>query len=393
MKQTKIQLASPNDCTACAACVSVCPKQCISMSEDKEGFLQPRIDASVCIDCHKCEKVCPIINPLTIPDNFETQAYAAINQDESIRLHSSSGGIFYVFSKWIIDQGGVVFGVKFNEQWEVVHDYAETLENVKPFMRSKYVQSRVGDTCKLAKDFLDNDRYVLYSGTPCQINGLKSYLGRSYDKLLTIDFICHGVPSPGVWRKYLQETFDNCGKVLMKFDFRDKSDGWLSQQCNIISYTNVDSKKEKLLENAYFRGFRKDIYLRNSCYHCTFRKYHRISDITIADFWGVDVVCPAMFDNKGTSITFLHSELGLNAFLAVASNLKILKQNRENATKGNRGIDLLQPISTPWLRKMFYVLFRMLSFYSSMRIVDGIMKLRNINRKRLNKIKRLFKLK
>ena len=173
-RHNTICLASANDCTACAACVSVCPKQCISMHEDREGFLQPKIDTKLCIQCHKCEKACPILNPITIPDDFETKAYAAINKDDEVRAQSSSGGVFFPLAQWVINQGGVVFGARWNDKWEVVHDYAEDIEGVKAFMRSKYVQSVVGDTLKQAKAFLEAGRWVLYSGTPCQIGGLKA---------------------------------------------------------------------------------------------------------------------------------------------------------------------------------------------------------------------------
>lgn len=169
MKSSTIHLASITDCTACAACVSICPKRCISMYEDKEGFLQPRIDVSLCIECHKCEKVCPILNPLPILDDFETKAYAVINKDDEVRAQSSSGGVFFPLAKWVIEQGGVVFGARWNDKWEVVHDFAEDLDGVKAFMRSKYVQSVVGYTLRQAKQFLDAGRWVLYSGTPCQL--------------------------------------------------------------------------------------------------------------------------------------------------------------------------------------------------------------------------------
>lgn len=226
MKQRKIQLASSNDCTVCAACISVCPKQCITMQEDREGVLQPKIDSKQCISCHKCEKTCPILTPAVIPNDFETKAYAVINRDEDVRAQSSSGGVFFPLAQWVIEQGGVVFGAKWNDKWEVVHDYAEDLDGVKSFMRSKYVQSVVGDTLRHAKAFLDEGRWVLYSGTPCQLGGLRAYLGKDYDKLIQVDLICHGVPSPSVWRRYLKECFRN--ERIVSINFRDKSNGWLS---------------------------------------------------------------------------------------------------------------------------------------------------------------------
>lgn len=366
-KKSLIQLASKHDCTACAACVSVCPKRCISMHEDKEGFLQPRIDASVCIECHKCEKVCPILNQETIPSDFETQAYAVINKDDEVRAQSSSGGVFFPLAKWVIEQGGVVFGARWNDKWEVLHDYAEDLDGVKAFMRSKYVQSIVGDTLRQAKQFLDAGRWVLYSGTPCQLGGLRAYLGKEYERLIQVDLICHGVPSPGVWRSYLKEYFGK--EKIVDINFRDKRDGWNSNECTIFIKTENKVVQSKLLENDFFRGFRKDIYLRNSCYQCNFRNYHRNSDLTIADFWGVDKKNPSMYDNKGTSIVFIHTAKADRCFKDLSSQLYFAQQNKEEAIEGNRGMDIENPKCFAFIRCFFYG-FRIISFKCAISVVD-----------------------
>lgn len=348
MNTIQIHLASTKDCTACAACVSVCPKQCISMHEDKEGFLQPKIDSSQCIKCHKCEKVCPILNQETIPSDFETQAYAAINNDDEVRAQSSSGGVFFPLAKWVIEQGGVVFGARWNDKWEVVHDYAEDLDGVKAFMRSKYVQSIVGDTLRQAKQFLDAGRWVLYSGTPCQLGGLRAYLGKEYERLIQVDLICHGVPSPGVWRSYLKDYFGK--EKIVDINFRDKREGWLGFQCVIT--TNNNTYCEKQMENPYFRGFLTNVYLRNSCYNCCFRQYHRASDITLADYWGVDKICPEMHDNKGTSIVFAHTEKGYKLFKVLIHGFKELQQELNNSISHNLAMCCNIPISSK--RKNFF---------------------------------------
>ena len=384
-KKTNIQLASRNACTGCAACASVCPTGSITMREDKEGFLQPHIDAKTCISCHKCEKTCPIVSPITIPTDFETQAYAAINKDEAIRMRSSSGGMFHTLAKWTIEQGGVVFGARFNDQWEVVHDYTETLEGIEPFMRSKYVQSRIGDTFKQAKQFLEQGRQVLFVGTPCQIGGLKAYLHKEYDNLLMVDFICHGVPSPKIWKKYVEETVR--GDKLLSFNFRDKSDGWNSNQC-IIAATTTTITRAKLMDNPFFRGFRKEIYLRPSCYMCQFRTYHRISDFTIADFWGVDQRCPSMYDNKGTSIVFIHTQLAQNVFKDLSDGLHTKIQSREDATCGNPGMDYENPEQSPITRKLFYIAYHLVSFRCAMQIVDVISTTKGTFVKYIGKLKR-----
>lgn len=376
MKTIQIHLASTKDCTACAACVSVCPKQCISMHEDKEGFLQPKIDSSQCIKCHKCEKVCPILNQETIPSDFETQAYAAINNDDEVRAQSSSGGVFFPLAKWVIEQGGVVFGARWNDKWEVIHDYAEDLDGVKAFMRSKYVQSIVGDTLRQAKQFLDAGRWVLYSGTPCQIGGLKAYLGKEYDKLITVDLICHGVPSPGVWRSYLKDYHD--GETILDINFRDKREGWLGFQC-VTTTTTTTTYCEKQMENPYFRGFLTNVYLRNSCYHCRFRQYHRASDITLADYWGVDEICPEMHDNKGTSIVFTHTEKGKNLFHKISTGMRIMNQEKSIAIMRNQGMEYNEPKSQS--RKFYFFMNYLFGFKRSESAICKEGQLKRIKRK------------
>ena len=204
-----INILNKKDCCGCNACVQRCPKQCIIMQTDNEGFLYPIVDATTCIDCGLCEKVCPVINQ-TEPQE-PLKVYAAYNKNEDIRMQSSSGGIFTLLAEEIIKKGGVVFGVKFNKDWMPEFGYTETLEGLSTYRGSKYVQAIVGDAYKQAEEFLKAGREVLFSGTPCQIAGLKRYLRKEYDKLLTVDIICHGVPSPKVWNMYLKET---CSRLL-----------------------------------------------------------------------------------------------------------------------------------------------------------------------------------
>lgn len=198
-----IHITDKRDCCGCNSCVQRCPKSCIRMREDDEGFLYPEVDESVCIDCGLCEKVCPVIHQAR--ENRPIVVCAAKNKSEEIRYQSSSGGVFTALANEIIREGGVVFGAGFDENWEVKHDCTETVEGLSAFRGSKYVQSRIGDSFKKAEQFLKIGRTVLFSGTPCQIAGLKRFLRKEYDNLLTVDFICHGVPSPGVWREYLKE--------------------------------------------------------------------------------------------------------------------------------------------------------------------------------------------
>jgi coenzyme F420-reducing hydrogenase beta subunit len=300
------------------------------MKEDREGFLQPKIDRKTCIKCHKCEKTCPILNKETVQNGVETKAYAAINKDEEIRKKSTSGGVFHALAKWTIERGGVVFGARFDEKWEVIHDYSETMEGVVPFMGSKYVQSRIGDSYKQAKSFLEQGRWVLFSGTPCQLGGLRAFLGKEYEKLIQVDLICFGVPSPGVWRAYLKEYILSNGQIN-SISFRDKKDGWLHSRMVIANKSACKGENEE----AFMRGFSKEVYLRKCCNQCQYRVYHRNSDLTIADYWGVDRLCDEMFDDKGTSIVFCHSNMGEQLLNGLSENLILVGQSKDNAIAYN----------------------------------------------------------
>ncbi len=299
-------------------------------------------------------------------------------------MRSSSGGMFHALAKWTIEQGGVVFGARFDEKWEVIHDYTETTEGIEPFMRSKYVQSRVGDTFKQAKQFLEQGRWVLFSGTPCQVGGLQAYLKKKYERLVLVDFICHGVPSPKVWNNYLSETFK--GDRILKFNFRDKSEGWNSNQCIVSTTTATTTHCAKLLENPFFRGFRNEIYLRHCCYRCLFRNYHRGSNFTIADYWGVENTCPEMYDNKGTSIVFVHNSTS-DQMLNGLENLRILTQRKNDAINGNRGMDIENPIYSPLKRFVFFSTFKLSGFISSMVITDAMTNIEKMSFKYKRKIK------
>lgn len=312
------------DCCGCTACAKYCPKQCITMQEDEEGFLYPMVDIKHCIDCGLCEKVCPIINQ---GDKHSIlHAYATINLDENTRMQSSSGGIFTLIAKFVIDAGGVVFGARFDENWEVRHGFTETKEGISAFWGSKYVQSCMGDSYKEVERFLREDRLVLFSGTPCQVSGLKHFLRKEYEKLLTVDFICHGVPSPRVWRLYLGETVANqCKKEMVlsspihgrnvfikSISFRNKELGW-KKFSFALSFSITDSSgyeksisiSEPLTKNLFLRGFLSNLYLRPSCHACKVREFRSSSDITIADCWGVHTVYPDLDDDKGVSLCLL----------------------------------------------------------------------------------------
>jgi hypothetical protein len=229
--------------------------------------------------------------------------YASKHPNEQVRMHSSSGGVFTAISEQVIQQGGVVFGARFDANWEVVHAYAENMEEVEKFRGSKYVQSRIGNAFVEVEHFLQQGRNVLFSGTPCQVAGLKRYLGKSYSNLLTVDLACFGVPSPGLWRKYLAEKC--AGEQILSLSFRDKVTGWKSSSCTLSTPQRVISMR--VGQSPWMRAFMKNLTVRPSCFHCPFKCMHSSADVTIGDLWGVQKLCPEIDDDKGVSFVVEHT--------------------------------------------------------------------------------------
>lgn len=295
-------------CNGCTACANICPKGCISMVSDEEGFLRPVINKADCVDCSLCQNVCPILRE-SVPIERETVAYAAINQDDVVRQCSTSGGIFTLLCQWVLTRGGVLFGAAYNEQFEVVHCKAETAEELTRYRGAKYAQSRLGDTFKQIAVYLQNDRYVLFSGTPCQVGGLLAFLGKQYDKLILVDLVCHGVPSPKVWEHYTKyrKQQDAQNTMPSAINLRSKETGWPGYSIRFdypdgTAYSAVNS------QDPYLRGFVGNLYLRPSCYDCQFKGISRQSDFTLADYWGVWEQLPEHHDGKGTSLVLLHTQ-------------------------------------------------------------------------------------
>lgn len=308
-----IEIINKKDCCGCFACVNSCPKSCIEMLSDNEGFLYPTVDKDKCVDCGLCEKVCPIINKPEMPENKQT-ALAVINKDETIRLNSSSGGVFSLLASSIIENGGVVFGAALSEDCKSVsHIAVRTLQEIEVLRGSKYVQSKIGSTYKEVKTFLENGKKVLFSGTPCQIWGLYAFLNKEYENLYTCDFVCHGVPSPLVWEKYVKFREGKSSSETSQVFFRNKKSGWKTYSMQ-FEFQNGVRYAQKNTDDLYLRGFVADLYLRPSCYDCKFKGINRPSNITLADFWGVEKVCPEMYDNKGTSLLILNSDKGKKLF-------------------------------------------------------------------------------
>ena len=333
-----IEIHNKRQCCGCEACVQICPKHCISFEEDSEGFRYPNVDVSACVDCGRCEKVCPFNN---IGSTYEPEiVYAKQNNNEQDLKHSSSGGIFLLLATKIIAEGGIVFGASFDKNWEVEHTYAETVEDVRKFMGSKYVQSRIGNSYNEVQSFLKKGRKVLFTGTPCQVAGLRNFLGKDFENLLTVDFICHGVPSPLVWRLYLEEVKENARKgentvsptlnhsnsegktrrnevSITGISFRDKRLGWKKFSFALtLAKATAEGKKNSVSlsywhrENPYMLGFLSNLIIRRSCQQCKVKSGRSKSDITIADFWGIQRIRPELDNDKGYSMVILNTKIG-----------------------------------------------------------------------------------
>ena len=304
-----INISKPTECCGCNACVQACPKSCISFDEDKEGFRYPHVDLDRCINCNICEKVCPVLN---VPyKQAIKKVYAAIYENEPIRATSSSGAVFSYIAEKVLGKGGVVFGAGFDSNWEVQHICVQNEQDLSKIRGSKYLQSRIGDSYKRTRTFLEEGRIVLFSGTPCQIAGLKNFLRKDYENLICIDFICHGVPSPKIWRLYLKQiiTDSNLGIDLTdikSIHFRSKSMGWSNYSFLISSSNGV--REVSHLEDYYNRAFNRNMILRPICYQCPFKGGNSGSDFTLADFWGIKDIDQTMYDDMGTSMVISYGK-------------------------------------------------------------------------------------
>lgn len=316
-----IKITDKQNCCGCSACGQRCPKQCITMEEDNEGFLYPKVNTSLCIDCHLCEKVCPVINQNEIRKPLNV--YAAINPEEELRQHSSSGGIFTMLAEHIIDEDGVVFGAVWDNNWNVKHSYTESKIDLQQFRSSKYLQSIIGNSYQQAELFLKAGRKVMFTGTPCQIAGLLHFLRKPYINLLTVDVICHSVPSPGVWQQYLSEKMHSLKwkkQDISQISFRNKQTGWKSYSF-VIERKNSDSYSELGSRNPFMQGFIADLYTRPSCIACPAKQLKSGSDITLGDFWGINTLKSELDDDKGVSAVTVNTLKGKEALLAVDANL------------------------------------------------------------------------
>lgn len=329
-----ISITNPSNCCGCTACFSVCAHNAITMRPDALGFQYPFVDETKCVDCGLCDKVCAFNDKYDTTCNIETpDVYGARHKNPEEVRTSRSGAAFIAFSDWILDNGGVVYGAGYTEHFIVSHKRAKTKEERNEFKESKYVQSDLGQCYRQVKQDLRKGIKVLFSGTPCQTAGLHSYVGKKYsDNLFLIDIVCHGVPSPYIWRDYLRYLERKNGSIITSVSFRDKKKfGWAAHRESFCF-----DGREIISKTGFTFLFYKNIMLRPSCGNCHYCNSRRPSDITIADFWGWQKTDPDINkDDKGISLIFCNTEKGRDWFDSIKSSLIYIPAKLDNVLQPN----------------------------------------------------------
>lgn len=333
-------------CTGCGACAAICPQKCISMQIDESGFYFPQCEANKCIQCGLCEKICPVLHPQSVSNT--NRAFAAYTKNDKLRWESSSGGVFSELALHVIKKGGAVFGAAYDDKYRVVHICVENEENLCKLRGAKYAQSDISDCISQVKEHLCRQQIVLFAGTPCQVAGLKAVLRKHYPNLITVDFVCHGVPSALVWQKYVlyRACQDNNGKVPDHINLRSKITGWSRYHYSNV-YDYGDNRKYSVINSSdlYMKLFIGDYINRLSCTDCHFKGYGRVSDITLGDFWGIWDLIPEMDDNKGTSLIVIHSASGQQIMNNIADKLQLCEVTLEQASAQNPSLLKSSPAS------------------------------------------------
>lgn len=333
-----------NKCTGCGACVQRCPRQCISWEKSEFGFLYPHVDVDKCIHCGLCEKVCPIEKKNIQPQN--QKAYAAVHKDEQILEKSTSGGAFSAIAQIILQQGGIVYGVCMDDTMRVKHTRIENICDLKLLRSSKYVQSNTGKTFQQAERDLKLGKIVLYSGTPCQIAGFKSFLGKEYDNLYTVDIVCHGVGSQAYFDKYMEFARKRYGEIkTLRFRSKEFS-RWSCGGVVVVTEKNGRIKNIPYHDhdNYYYSYFLSGDIYRKSCYSCKYANTNRPGDFTLGDYWGVEALRLPLKTENGCSLLLVNNDHAMNLFEKIDS-LETIETTIQEATHCNKQLN--QPSLLP----------------------------------------------
>jgi len=338
------------NCTGCRTCEQKCSYRAINMKANAEGFLYPEIDSDLCNNCGLCEKICPIFRDDLQNDVLEVFAAKSLNKEQLLR--SASGGIFAALAENILEQNGIVFGCAYDENLVAKHIGIENLSELHKLQSSKYVQSDTLDTYTQARDFLKQNRKVLYSGTSCQIAGLKAFLGKDYENLATVDLICHGVPSPGLFAKYIEWLGKKMGGKIIYYNFRSKERGGWDYNLKAKTKTKTKTKYLKCFLDPYYRRFLSNETLRECCYSCKYACGKRTSDISLADYWGIEQAHPVFFSRDGISAVLVNTQKGKNLFESIKNKAEYIQSTFENVAKNQ--LRLHGPVKRPAARDFAY---------------------------------------
>lgn len=368
-KKSFLNTGDKSYCCGCRACEQICPKHCIKMCE-KEGFIYPLIDKKSCIQCGLCEKVCQYNKGGEHFSNVEEQeVYAGWNKDEQVVKNSTSGGVFTALSDVILEQGGVIFGAGFDSGMNVKIQKAENKNERDIFRGSKYIWSDTQDTYTQVKEILLSGKMVLFAGTPCQISGLRSFLGKRYEGLFCIDLICHGMPSVLVWNEYKKYIEKKYGGRIEVFKFRHRTEG-VMESAYYAEFKNGKKMQESLSDNAYSKTYNSLIAHMPACYACQYTRNERVGDVTIGDFWGIEIISPEDTNQNGTSFISVNTKQGKKLFLLAEKKLRVSRRKMSEAVKKNPALHESVK-QRPW-RKSFFRSIQKYGFFTTYQIYINI---------------------
>lgn len=347
-----IEVVKKNDCCGCGSCVQKCPKQAISMVENEEGFLYPQINKEKCINCGLCSRVCPQLKNLKMVDKEYPKTYAMRNRNNEDLSKSSSGGIFSVIADYVFENGGVVFGAAYDDELNVNHIKAENQQKLEALRSSKYVQSNIGETYKEAEKLLKEGRIVLFTGTPCQIAGLNSYLIKEYKNLITCDLVCHGVPSQKLFHTYIEYLSRKFNSRVVKYNFRSKDkNGW-----GLFTKVETEDGKIRYIKpdfDPYYSNFLESTTYRLNCYQCHYTNWNRVSNITLADYWGISGIHPDFYKEEGNSLILINDKKGEQIFEKISDKIEYIQTDLGKAANHNK--NLVRPSKYSNERQRIYI--------------------------------------
>lgn len=356
------------NCCGCGACVDICPVKAVHMVQDKEGFFYPKINEELCVGCGQCKKICPLIDSRV--EVNENLFFGAKADNERIRYSSSSGGIFSVLAQYVLLQKGIVYGAGYNSNMHVTHMEVNNLDQLEQIRRTKYVQSSMEGIYRRIEERLAEGRWVLFCGTPCQAQALRRFLEKRYEKLIIVDLVCYGAPSPGIWSEYVKYLEQKHDGKMTDFRFRDKRNRDNGQMC---SYT-IAGKEEvcSLYQDKYCMMYFSDLMLRPCCHQCRFSTINRNSDFTIGDFWGIGHIRPDLDDGMGISMIIVHTDKAKELWDQVKEKMIWFECDKEDVYQPR----LVGPTDPAKSRGLFMILYRLLPFSLFMDLIEVVLRIR-----------------